>query len=100
MAYGALIGGRASMVQDSADFLQMALTIAVRYGAVRRQGEPLTAETHAGQIFTCVGALAIADQLHYIDGDLLGWWLAERQTAHPDDRIVPLLLSLPCSLAG
>ncbi len=49
MAYGALIGGRASMVQDSADFLQMALTIAVRYGAVRRQGEPLTAETHAGQ---------------------------------------------------
>ena len=48
MAYGALIGGRASMVQDSADFLQMALTIAVRYGAVRRQGETITAETQQG----------------------------------------------------
>lgn len=49
MAYGALIGGRASMVQDSADFLQMALTIAVRYGAVRRQGETITADTEAGK---------------------------------------------------
>lgn len=40
------------------------------------------AESHAGQIFTCVGALAIAGQLHRIeDADLLGWWLAERQTS-------------------
>merc|ERR1711865_405509 len=38
------------------------------------------AETHAGQIFTCVGALAVVDALDVVDTDLLGWWLAERQT--------------------
>ncbi|CAL5012893.1 unnamed protein product [Urochloa decumbens] len=36
-------------------------------------------ESHAGQIFCCVGALAIAGSLHHIDRDLLGWWLCERQ---------------------
>ena len=36
-------------------------------------------ESHAGQIFTCVGALWLADATHEIDGDLLGWWLCERQ---------------------
>ncbi|CAN0549608.1 unnamed protein product, partial [Ectocarpus sp. 12 AP-2014] len=48
------------------------------------------AESHAGQIFTCVGALSIARSLHLGDdeddddddrgpGSLLGWWLCERQ---------------------
>ncbi|KZV41767.1 pentatricopeptide repeat-containing protein [Dorcoceras hygrometricum] len=37
------------------------------------------AESHAGQIFCCVGALAIAGALHHVDKDLLGWWLCERQ---------------------
>jgi len=37
------------------------------------------AESHAGQIFCCVGALAIAGALHLLDDDLLSWWLAERQ---------------------
>jgi geranylgeranyl transferase type-2 subunit beta len=37
------------------------------------------AESHAGQIFCCVGALAIAGALHLLDDDLLCWWLAERQ---------------------
>jgi geranylgeranyl transferase type-2 subunit beta len=36
-------------------------------------------ETHAGQIFCCVGVLAIAQQLHRIDVDQLAWWLCERQ---------------------
>ncbi|XP_050369011.1 geranylgeranyl transferase type-2 subunit beta 1-like [Argentina anserina] len=36
-------------------------------------------ESHAGQIFCCVGALAITGSLHRIDKDLLGWWLCERQ---------------------
>ncbi|EDQ92153.1 uncharacterized protein MONBRDRAFT_14854, partial [Monosiga brevicollis MX1] len=36
-------------------------------------------ESHAGQIFCCVGALAIADELARVDDQLLGWWLAERQ---------------------
>ena len=40
------------------------------------------AESHTGQIFTCVGALAIAKRLDLLDKehlDLLGWWLSERQ---------------------
>lgn len=38
------------------------------------------AETHAGQVFVCVGALAIAGAIDTLDKDLLGWWCAERQT--------------------
>lgn len=30
-------------------------------------------ESHAGQIFTAVGALAIGGALHHVDRDLLGW---------------------------
>ncbi len=37
------------------------------------------AESHAGQIFVCVGALAIADRLDLVDKDRLGGWLSERQ---------------------
>jgi len=37
------------------------------------------AESHAGQIFTCVGALAIAGRLDLVDQDRLGGWLSERQ---------------------
>lgn len=37
------------------------------------------AESHAGQIFTCVGALAIAGRLDLVDRDRLGGWLSERQ---------------------
>ena len=37
------------------------------------------AESHAGQIYTCVGALAIAQNLDVVDKDRLGGWLSERQ---------------------
>lgn len=37
------------------------------------------AESHSGQIFCCVAALAITNNLHLVDADLLGWWLCERQ---------------------
>ena len=38
-------------------------------------------ESHAGQVFTCIGALAIAGELpDRCRTDLLGWWLCERQT--------------------
>lgn len=37
------------------------------------------AESHAGQVFTCVGALAIADRLDLVEIDKLGAWLSERQ---------------------
>jgi len=38
------------------------------------------AESHSGQIFCCVAALAILDRLDLIDDGVLGWWLCERQT--------------------
>lgn len=37
------------------------------------------AESHAGQCFTCVGALTIANHLDLIDCDRLAAWLSERQ---------------------
>jgi geranylgeranyl transferase type-2 subunit beta len=41
------------------------------------------AESHAGQVFTCLGALAIAGQLHIPENEAwietCGWWLCERQ---------------------
>jgi geranylgeranyl transferase type-2 subunit beta len=37
------------------------------------------AESHSGQIFTCVAALAIADRLDLVDTKALGAWLSERQ---------------------
>lgn len=37
------------------------------------------AESHSGQILTCVGALAIAGRLDLVDKDRLGGWLSERQ---------------------
>ena len=42
-------------------------------------GVTTNAESHAGQIFTCVGALAIAGRLDLVDHDKLGAWLSERQ---------------------
>ena len=39
------------------------------------------AESHAGQVFTCVGALSIARRLDLVDADRLGAWLSERQLA-------------------
>ena len=35
---------------------------------------PAGNESHAGQVFTCVAALAIAGRLDLVDADLLGWW--------------------------
>lgn len=37
------------------------------------------AESHAGQVFTCIGALSIAGRLDLINKDRLGAWLSERQ---------------------
>ncbi|KAJ3236317.1 hypothetical protein HDU81_010906 [Chytriomyces hyalinus] len=37
------------------------------------------AESHSGQIFCCVGALAIVNRLDLVETDRLAWWLAERQ---------------------
>ncbi|KAJ9623738.1 Rab geranylgeranyltransferase [Knufia peltigerae] len=40
------------------------------------------AESHAGQIYTCVGALTIARRLDLVDVDRLAAWLSERQLPH------------------
>jgi geranylgeranyl transferase type-2 subunit beta len=37
------------------------------------------AESHSGQIFTCVAALSILGRLDLVDKDKLGGWLSERQ---------------------
>lgn len=37
------------------------------------------AESHAGQVFTCIGALTIAGRLDLVNKDRLGAWLSERQ---------------------
>lgn len=37
------------------------------------------AESHSGQIFTCLGALSIAGRIDLVDADKLGRWLSERQ---------------------
>jgi len=37
LSYGALLAGRVTMIQDSSDYAKKALTIAIRYSAVRRQ---------------------------------------------------------------
>jgi len=50
MAYGALIGGRVNMIQDSADYAKKGLTIAVRYSAVRRQFPDPSKPDHEFQI--------------------------------------------------
>ncbi|KAL3964216.1 hypothetical protein ACCO45_001220 [Purpureocillium lilacinum] len=38
------------------------------------------AESHSGQIFTCVAALSIAGRLDLVEEEKLGRWLSERQT--------------------
>lgn len=37
------------------------------------------AESHSGQVFTCIGALSIAGRLDLVNIDRLGAWLSERQ---------------------
>ena len=40
------------------------------------------AESHSGQVYTCVGALSIAKRIDLIDIDRLGAWLSERQLSN------------------
>jgi len=42
-------------------------------------GSDVGGESHAGQVFVCVAALAILDRLDIVEEQKLGWWLAERQ---------------------
>ncbi|KAL5597008.1 hypothetical protein BROUX41_006322 [Berkeleyomyces rouxiae] len=40
------------------------------------------AESHSGQVFTCLAALSIAGRLDLVDSDRLGQWLSERQLSN------------------
>ena len=40
------------------------------------------AESHSGQVFTCVGSLSILGRLELVDADRLGSWLSERQLSN------------------
>jgi acyl-CoA oxidase len=55
LTYGALIVGRVGIVKDSSEWLKKALTIAIRYSAIRRQGETdsqiLDYQTHQHRLF-------------------------------------------------
>lgn len=56
------------------------------------------AESHSGQIFTCVAALKIAKRDDYIDKDRLGQWLSERQVDEGGLNGRPMKLEVgPCS---
>lgn len=64
---------KAINIVRAVDFIKECINFDGGFGAVP------TAESHAGQIFCCVGALSIARALHVVNVDQLGWWLAERQ---------------------
>ena len=82
-------GGNATNANDSEHTID--IHKAVRYILSCRNnfdggfGAVPGAESHAGQVFCCIGALSISHSLQLLDGgidggaDLLSWWLAERQ---------------------
>ena len=60
-------------VEKSVDHIQACANFDGGFGA--RPG----AETHAAQVYPCLGALSIAGRLDIVDKDRLGGWLSERQ---------------------
>jgi geranylgeranyl transferase type-2 subunit beta len=68
-----------------ADAPSIDVAMAVRYVLTCQNfdggfGAVAGAESHSGQIFCCLGALAIAHALHLADNPAtLGWWLSARQ---------------------
>ena len=72
----ALLGGLDRLrVRDAALYVAQCQNMDGGFGAV------VGGESHAGQVFCCVGALAIAESLDLLwpRRDALAWWLAERQ---------------------
>jgi len=60
--------------QDAVNFIMKCKNFDEAFGVIPG------AESHAGQTFCCVGALTILQCLdYYVDRDMLGWWLCERQ---------------------
>jgi geranylgeranyl transferase type-2 subunit beta len=69
-----LLGLSDSVVSEKAvEFVLKCQNFDGGFGVVPR------AESHGGQIFCCVGVLAMTNSLDKIDIDQLCWWLCERQ---------------------
>ncbi|KAJ3125826.1 hypothetical protein HK100_010571 [Physocladia obscura] len=60
-------------LEKAAEFIHSCKNFDGGYGSVPG------AESHSGQIFCCVAALAILRRLDLVEIDRLSWWLAERQ---------------------
>ncbi|WKT43154.1 PFTB repeat [Fusarium oxysporum f. sp. vasinfectum] len=58
------------------------------------------AESHSGQIFTCVAALAIVGRLDLVDKEKLGRWLSERDKFPVVALTVDLKKTRTCATAG
>ncbi|XP_023213376.1 geranylgeranyl transferase type-2 subunit beta-like [Centruroides sculpturatus] len=70
----ALLGHvQAINVKKTVDFILSCMNFDGGFGC--RPGS----ETHAGQIYCCLGTLSILGHLHQVNSNLLGWWLSERQ---------------------
>lgn len=52
----------------------MIIGFIVRTLALPPRPSPAGNESHAGQVFTCIGALALAGALDRLDTDLVCWW--------------------------
>lgn len=72
ISYGALLGGRVSFIQEASDYIKKALTIAVRYSAVRRQfpdpsekkeEQILNYQTHQHRLFP---VMATCFAMHFV----------------------------------
>jgi alkylation response protein AidB-like acyl-CoA dehydrogenase len=93
MAYNTLIGERLVVNGDSADVVGHAVTIAIRYGAVRRQGEKdqqiLDYQSHQ---YHLMPLLAGVYGLHFLNRKVVHDWTSELKNQNMDkERFLSLL---------
>jgi acyl-CoA oxidase len=108
LTYGALINGRVSMVVDSGNVAKKALTIALRYAAIRRQfGHPNEPETklldYVIHQHRLIPLLAQAFAMHFTgkEVNVMCEELQERlQTLNPTDQDLPVVLASLKELHG
>lgn len=105
LTYGALIQGRVQMVMDSANVSKLALTIAIRYGTVRRQFSAKDGESekqiinYASHQFRLMPLLALSFAMHFggmQTNKIYSELMNEVDGARPEDaeQMKPLIESL------
>lgn len=76
ISYGALLGGRVSFIQEASDYVKKALTIAIRYSAIRRQfpdpsekqeEQILNYQTHQYRLFP---TMATCFAMHFVSNQM------------------------------